>query len=160
MQGARDRAIRRNTNHHLSAYSVMMDTAIEAMDLLGAGDIFSVRERSSRELWRQIEKGLPVASAKKVLQRIPSANRPQWESLIQGTDSAMLSTENSERTGRLAYVLALTKEVWGTWPAASLFLTTPNGDLDGKTPLEAVHSEAGSREVEAVLRKIQFGLPA
>ncbi len=144
-----------------SAYIGIVDATIEAMDLLGAGRVFQVRERSSREFWRQIEIGLPVASAEMIIKRVPSTVRGQWRTLIySNTNQATLTTEESEKTGRLAYVLALSKEVWGSWPASEAFLTKSHEALGGKTPIEATKSEWGSREVEALLRKIQFGLPA
>jgi putative toxin-antitoxin system antitoxin component (TIGR02293 family) len=138
-----------------------MNAAVEAMDLLGAGRLFKTQERSSREFWRQIEQGLPAQSFDLLIERIPSRDRLQWKKMVSRQGSlTRLSQEDSEKAGRLAYILALAKEVWGDWKHASSFLTSSHQALDGKTPLDAARSEWGAREVEAVLRKIQFGLPA
>jgi hypothetical protein len=37
-----------------------MDPAIGALDLLGQGRFFNARERTSIEIWRQIQFGLPA----------------------------------------------------------------------------------------------------
>jgi putative toxin-antitoxin system antitoxin component (TIGR02293 family) len=143
------------------AYSIGVDVAVEALNLLGAGTYFQTREKSSREFWRQIQSGLPTESFELVVKRVPTSNRSRWRKLVATqAPGAKLSPDDSEKAGRLAFVLALAKDVWGDWSRATEFLQRPHPELDGKSPLEAAESEWGAREVENLLRKIQFGLPA
>ncbi len=48
----------------------------------------------------------------------------------------------------------------GDWKKAAEFLRRPHHGLDGMSPLHAAESESGAREVERLLYKIRFGLPA
>ena len=138
-----------------------MDAFCEALDLLGADQVFKPRERSFRELRRLIENGLPGKSVDILISYVPSSGQSEWRALIAGRPAgAKLSLHKSERAGRLAYILALSKEVWGDLKQANAFLLNPHPLLDGKSPLDSVKTEWGARDVEALLRRIQFGLPA
>lgn len=138
-----------------------MDPAIGTLDLLGEGRFFEVRERTSIEIWRQVQSGLPIESLESVMKRLPSSRHRHWRRLVtSGATGPRLSPGGSEQTARLAFVLALAKDVWGSWPRALAFLQRDHRELDGKNPLEAAESEWGAKQVEQILRKIQFGLPA
>ena len=72
--------------------------------------------------------------------------------------SARLSAEESDRTVRLARVVALAAETLGTSRKASLWLQTPNRALEGQTPLELLDTDGGVRSVETVLGRIAYGM--
>jgi putative toxin-antitoxin system antitoxin component (TIGR02293 family) len=69
-----------------------------------------------------------------------------------------LSLAESERAERIARIAAMAFEVWGEEDARA-FLSNPHPMLDGETPLEAAATDLGAREVESILRAIEFGLP-
>jgi putative toxin-antitoxin system antitoxin component (TIGR02293 family) len=71
-----------------------------------------------------------------------------------------LSSAESERTERLARVIATAEYVWEDRDSARRFLTTPHPMLAGKAPLNAAMTELGARQVEDLLAKILHGLPS
>jgi putative toxin-antitoxin system antitoxin component (TIGR02293 family) len=71
----------------------------------------------------------------------------------------LLSPEESERTERLARVIATSEYVWDDDAQSRRFLTTSHAALAGKSPLDAASSELGARRVEELLLKILHGLP-
>ena len=71
-----------------------------------------------------------------------------------------LSPAESERTERLARVIAAAEHVWDDPEQARRFLTTSHPALGGKTPLDAAMRELGARQTEELLAKIEYGLPA
>ena len=70
-----------------------------------------------------------------------------------------LSVDESERTERVARVLATAEHVWDDRAQAREWMSAPHRELNGKTPLEAARTELGARRVEDVLEKLFFGLP-
>ena len=70
-----------------------------------------------------------------------------------------LSHAESERTERMARVIALAEEVWQDPVETRRFLTTPHPEIGGKTPLDAALTELGARQAEMVMARILYGLP-
>jgi putative toxin-antitoxin system antitoxin component (TIGR02293 family) len=56
-------------------------------------------------------------------------------------------------------VIALATEVFGSVEHACLFLNTPHPELDNECPLAIIQSELGSKRVEEVLWRMEYGLP-
>jgi putative toxin-antitoxin system antitoxin component (TIGR02293 family) len=54
----------------------------------------------------------------------------------------------------------MAEDVWQDADEMRRFLTTPHMELAGRTPLDAVMTELGARQVEEVLARIVYGLPA
>jgi len=71
-----------------------------------------------------------------------------------------LSAAESERTERIARVVANAEHVWGDRVDARRFLTTAHPALRGRSPLDTAMTELGARQVEEILGKIFHGLPA
>ncbi|WP_207462369.1 antitoxin Xre/MbcA/ParS toxin-binding domain-containing protein [Azospirillum sp. SYSU D00513] len=71
-----------------------------------------------------------------------------------------LSPTESERTARLANVIAQADFVWRDRDDARQWLTTPHPELGDRTPIDHAVEEFGARHVEAVLDAILHGLPA
>ena len=137
-----------------------MDTAGDALDLLGAGRAFKPKVREASEIRRLVEKGIPSDSVDILMENVPKPQRANWRTLLSDSSKGTrLSPETSDRAARLAYLLALANEVWGGKAQAHAFLVKPHPLLDGKSPLDAAKTEWGGRAVESLLRKIQFGLP-
>jgi putative toxin-antitoxin system antitoxin component (TIGR02293 family) len=72
---------------------------------------------------------------------------------------ARLSVPESERTERLARVVALTESLWGDENEARTFLNRPHPLLEDQTPLNVARTEIGARRVEQLLHDIEHGLP-
>ena len=69
-----------------------------------------------------------------------------------------LSSEESDRTVRLARILALATETLGDQAKASRWLQTANRVLEGRTPFELLDTDAGVQSVETVLGRIAYGV--
>jgi putative toxin-antitoxin system antitoxin component (TIGR02293 family) len=70
-----------------------------------------------------------------------------------------LSVDESERTERLARVLAQAEYVWEDRHQAREWMSKPHRELDSKSPLEVARTELGARRVEDLLDKLFYGLP-
>lgn len=70
-----------------------------------------------------------------------------------------LNPGESERTARLANVIAHAEYVWRNVADARTWLTTPHPALDGRPPVEVAVDEFGARHVEDLLDSILYGLP-
>ncbi|HEY4357008.1 MAG TPA: antitoxin Xre/MbcA/ParS toxin-binding domain-containing protein [Acidobacteriaceae bacterium] len=69
-----------------------------------------------------------------------------------------LSAEESDRTMRLARIMAQATETFESGEKAALWLKTPNRVMDGQTPLELLDTDAGVRWVETILGRIAWGV--
>jgi putative toxin-antitoxin system antitoxin component (TIGR02293 family) len=69
-----------------------------------------------------------------------------------------LSAEESDRTVRLARIIALATDTLGDAHKASSWLQTPNRALDGQNPLDLLDTDTGARSVETVLMRIEYGI--
>ena len=70
-----------------------------------------------------------------------------------------LKLVESERTERLARVIALAEMLWDDEAEAKRFLATPHPELGRKKPIEAALTELGARQVEDVVMRALYGLP-
>ena len=71
---------------------------------------------------------------------------------------ARLSAVESDRTVRLARILAFANETLGDKARASQWLQTPNRVLEGRTPFELLDTDAGVESVVTVLGRIAYGI--
>ncbi|HEX5724321.1 MAG TPA: MbcA/ParS/Xre antitoxin family protein, partial [Longimicrobiaceae bacterium] len=78
----------------------------------------------------------------------------------RGRRRAALKPAESERVERLARVMALAEQVWEDTDDARAFLTAAHPLLDGRAPLELARTELGARQVEELLWKLEYSLPA
>jgi putative toxin-antitoxin system antitoxin component (TIGR02293 family) len=74
--------------------------------------------------------------------------------------STHLSPEESQRTERIARVLAAAEYTWDDRDDAREWMMHSHPELEGKTPLEASRTELGARRAEEILNAIFFGLPS
>ena len=71
-----------------------------------------------------------------------------------------LSVEESDRVVRLARIQALAEDTFGDAGKANRWLRQPLGILDDKSPLELAQTESGTRVIEQLLAKIDWGAAA
>jgi putative toxin-antitoxin system antitoxin component (TIGR02293 family) len=131
-------------------------------EILGLG----TSVRTVEELETAVSAGLPKRSLERLSARLHSDRRTasayKFKVVPQATwkrRTKRLSIDESEKTERLARVLAAAEYVWDDRDQAREWMSKPHRELDGKTPLEAARTELGARRVESLLDKLFFGLP-
>ncbi len=122
--------------------------------------------RSLQQLASAVSDGLPKSSLENLASRLYEDTREASAYKFQVVPPATwkrrtnrLSVEESEKTERLARVLAAAEYVWDDREQAREWMRKPHPELNGVTPLEAARSELGARQVENLLDKLFFGLP-
>jgi putative toxin-antitoxin system antitoxin component (TIGR02293 family) len=131
-------------------------------EILGLGTSI----RTVRELESAVSAGLPKRSLERLSARLYEDHRVasayKFKIVPQATwkrRSKRLSVDESERTERLARVLAAAEHVWDDREQAREWMSKPHRELNGQSPLEAARTELGARRVENLLDKLYFGLP-
>ena len=121
--------------------------------------------RSMAAIADAVESGLPKHSLERVVERagvqgparlklmhrvVPAAT---WKRRIR------LKLVESEKTERLARVIALAELLWDDEDEAKRFLATPHAELGKRKPIEAALTELGARQVEDIVTRALYGLP-
>jgi putative toxin-antitoxin system antitoxin component (TIGR02293 family) len=129
--------------------------------------ILGLRRVGSRlDLAGDIEKGLPVGAIHRVKEALALADTQVSSAL--GVSPKTLSRLRKQRRRlpatvgdrlyRLANIFALARDVMESAELAREWLRTPQIGLDGQRPLELMRTEAGAREVEDLLSRIEYGV--
>lgn len=136
-------------------------------EVLGGRRVLGKAVTSLLELNEAVEQGLPKASLRIVVARVfPDAagQRAMMRRIVPEATykrrRERLSPAESERTERLARIVAIAEDVWQNREQARRFLTTPHPEIGGKSPLDAALTELGARQAEEVMARIVYGLPA
>lgn len=135
-------------------------------EAMGGDQVLKAQVRSLADLHEAVERGLPKSALQTVVRRVFPDGPAQREAIYAVVPEATfkrrrerLSIPESERTERLARVLALADDVLGDDEDARAFLTCPHPLLGGKTPFETAATDLGARRVEEILHSIEHGLP-
>ena len=134
--------------------------------ILGGERTLGRRVRSLDDLRRLVEEGLPVAALGKVVAHVSEpglAAALRYRIVPKATlhrRRELLTLEESEKLERLARVAALAEDVFEDEQAAHEFLRSPQPQLGDERPLELVRTELGARQVEELLMKLEYALPA
>lgn len=136
-------------------------------EVLGGQHVLGRRLGSLAELDDAVAEGLPKAALRQAASRIFQGKTEQKQLMNRIVPEATfkrrrerLSAVESERTERIARMVANAEHVWGDRDDARRFLTTPHPALRGRTPLDTAMTELGARHVEEILGRIFHGLPA
>ncbi|MGA2136605.1 MAG: antitoxin Xre/MbcA/ParS toxin-binding domain-containing protein [Bryobacteraceae bacterium] len=136
-------------------------------EILGGRRVLGRSVDSLMELDDAVERGLPKSTLRNVVRHVFSDAAEQrlmmHRVVPEGTYKrrrTRLSRAESERTERLARVVAMAEDVWQDREQARRFLTTRHPEMAGKTPLDAALTELGARQAEEVMARIVYGLPA
>ena len=131
-------------------------------EILGLGP--SVR--TARDLESAVSSGLPKRSLERLSSRLwtdaRAAKAYKFKVVPPATwkrRNKRLSVEESEKTERLARVLAAAQFVLNDKDEGREWMIRPHPELDGQSPVEAARTELGARRVEELLGRILFGLP-
>ena len=136
-------------------------------DVLGGRPVLRRRLESLAALNDAVAQGLPKTALRQTASRIFPGKIEQRLLMNRIVPEATfkrrrdrLSAAESERTERIARVVANAEYVWDDREDARRFLTTPHPALRHKTPIDAAMTELGARQVEEILGQIFHGLPA
>lgn len=133
-------------------------------EMLGGRAVLRSTVRTWVDLERVVRAGLPKRSLQLVASRAVEPGTPTNELVYQVVPAATfkrrsrLSMEESERTERLARIVALAGAIWQDERDARAFLNRPHPLLDGETPLSVARTELGARRVERLLYDVEHGL--
>jgi putative toxin-antitoxin system antitoxin component (TIGR02293 family) len=133
--------------------------------VLGGAPVLRSKVKDWVDLDRVVRQGLPKQSLQLVARRVVEPGASVNEFVYQVVPPATfkrrtrLSREESERTERLARIIALTEALTEDEAQAREFLNRQHPLLDGKTPIALAHTEIGARRVEQLLYDIEHGLP-
>ena len=136
------------------------------VDATRVAEVLGVKAKSIRELALVVEKGLPKQALSRTVARVMPERGAARRFLVKVVPEATfkrrirLSLGESERTERLARVIAAAEYVWDDRKDAREWLNTPHPELDNLPPMQAAMTELGARRVEDLLDQILYGLPA
>jgi putative toxin-antitoxin system antitoxin component (TIGR02293 family) len=122
--------------------------------------------KSEGDLVAIVEQGLPLNSITALLhhgileKEIYSVIVPRRTLQHRRVRKENLSPEESDRAVRLARLAALTEKSFGNRAAGMAWLRSPKKRFRGRTPMEMIATETGSRMVEESLYQIDEGMAA
>ena len=123
--------------------------------------------RSLSELSAAVQSGLPKSALRCSVARVFPEGRERTDMLYRVIPEAtykrrrdQLRADESERTERLARVIATAEYVWDDDDDARRFLTSPHALLEGQRPIDVALTELGARSVEEILWKLYYGIAA
>lgn len=135
-------------------------------DVMGGRAILGRRVRSIGDLEESIARGLPKRALRLAIDRVyltaGDARRALFRIVPEATYKrrTRLSHAESERTERLARVIAAAEHTWRDQEDAREWLTRTHPELGKRTPLDSAMTELGARRVEELLDRIFYGIPA
>lgn len=136
---------------------------------LGGPRVLLRRVRSTADLEAVVRGGLPWRALHTVLAKAAPAPADQaWLADIVAPRTTRLrreqegrfSPEESERLERLARLLELATQVLESIGEARDFLLTPHPMLQDERPLALARTGLGARQVEDLLWRLEYSLPA
>jgi putative toxin-antitoxin system antitoxin component (TIGR02293 family) len=134
--------------------------------VMGGRSVLGKAVTSVEELEEIVGEGLPKAALRTTVRRVfplpREANRCLYRIVPEATykrRNGKLRVIESERTERLARVIAAAETVWDDQNDAREWLLKPHPELGDRAPIECALTELGARQVEALLDRLQYGLP-
>jgi putative toxin-antitoxin system antitoxin component (TIGR02293 family) len=134
--------------------------------VLGGKPVLRKSVSSIDDLEEIVEEGLPKTALRAAVRRVfvvaREANRYLYRIVPEATykrRNGRLRSSESQRTERLARVIASAESVWEDQEDAREWLTKPHPELGGRTPMECALTELGARQVESLIDRLQYGLP-
>ena len=138
----------------------------EIVEVLGGASIFPRPMLKTDDLVAEVRAGFPASTVTVLadglaLQRLQVAEQlrsPARTLSRRLANKSRLTQEESDRTLRMARVVALAREVLGADDKASRWMVAPNRALGGKRPFDQLDTELGGRSVEEILYAIAYGM--
>ena len=135
-------------------------------DVMGGAAILGSLVVSAQDLEAAVTTGLPKRALRLTLNRgcvSPLQARTMLYRVIPEATykrRTRLTAGESERTERIARVIAAAEYVWDNRDDAREWLTRPHPELENRPPLEAALTELGARRAEDLLERLFYGIPA
>jgi putative toxin-antitoxin system antitoxin component (TIGR02293 family) len=131
---------------------------------LGGKGVLGRALSSEREMREAIKEGFPP----RVVEQLMQASGLTLKELATALDLSPRSLQRRRRTGRLARyesdrlyrlarIVALANEFLGDHERAVHWLKRPNRALGGISPVAALDTELGARQVENILGRLAYG---
>jgi len=139
----------------------------EVAKLLGGPKVLGRRIRSPLTMADVVDHGLPTVSLDRIKRALGLSDAEIGHTLgislktinrLRKDPSRHLGSAASDRLYRLARIFQLSSEVFEDAEAAREWLRTPQIGLEDRVPMELMTSEAGTREVEVLLLRIEYGV--
>jgi putative toxin-antitoxin system antitoxin component (TIGR02293 family) len=133
---------------------------------LNIAELIGVSPKSEFDLAEMVEKGLPTAAIARLkeegltfseISAVVISPRTLKHRKARGEQ---LSHEETDRMVRVARIIALAEQVFGTRDKALTWLRSKDDRLKERTPLSMLHTESGGRLVENMLWQIDEGIYA
>ena len=134
-------------------------------DLEGTASILRLRATSVAELRDAVRSGLPFSAFLALTNQLEIA--PQQLTAVFGIpprtvarrkEARQLNPQESDRLYRVARTVSQAVEVLGSIDKARVWLKTPNRALGCEMPLDLLDTDIGTREVEEVLLRLNYGI--
>jgi putative toxin-antitoxin system antitoxin component (TIGR02293 family) len=142
-----------------------MVPASDVAAVMGGEGVLGTDVHSLSDLEAVVSRGLPKQALRNIAQRLFPDSR-QLNSVVYKVvpeatykRRSRLTLAESERTERLARVIAAAEYVWDDRADAREWLNRPHPELGHKSPLQSAMTELGARQVEELLAKLFYGLP-
>lgn len=141
----------------------------DVMELLGGPKVLGHGISSQLKMADAVDSGLPTDSLDTVKRELGLSDAEVSHALgislktihrLRTDPGRHLSSQSSDRLYRLARLYQLASDVLEAPDAAREWLRSPQIGLDNRVPMDLMTSEAGSREVEALLMRIEYGVIA
>ncbi len=135
-------------------------------EVMGGTAVLGRHIRSIDDLEGAISRGLPRRALRRTVERVYPAAGEARRAVFRVVPEATfkrrtrLSHAESERTERLARVIAAAEHAWNDRALAREWLTRPHAELGGRTPLDSAMTELGARRAEELLDRLFYGIPA
>jgi putative toxin-antitoxin system antitoxin component (TIGR02293 family) len=143
-----------------------MGAPLSALDVVGGVDVVGGDVGAGMDLVRLVRRGLPVGAVQFVLDsgRLSLAELDRIvlprKTLTNRRKLGTLTPEQSDRLVRVARVIAVAEETFGSREKAAVWLRRPTTVLGGEYPLQVLDTDEGAREVETLLGRIAHGVAA
>ncbi|MBL1260565.1 MAG: DUF2384 domain-containing protein [Thiotrichaceae bacterium] len=136
-------------------------------DVLGGTRLLGKLALTSLDLADMIQKGLPTKSVFFLQKQMELTDddysvtlgvSTKWLGRYRKDPREHMDANVSDRLYRIARIYTLTEEVLEDKGAANHWLHRPQSGLGERTPLELMKNDAGAREVEELLYRIEYGI--
>lgn len=139
---------------------------VTALDIVGGRTVLGAGIDARIDLVGLIRRGLPIATAEFVLDsgrltlsEVDRIVMPR-KTLANRRRLGTLTAEQSDRLMRVAHVLAMAEETFGSREKAGIWMRRQTAPLDGEAPLNLLDTDVGARAVEALLGRVAYGIAA
>lgn len=135
------------------------------IETLGGKSVLKRNISSETQLREAVREGLPYETLATVIEKLGiKANQVSaviqlpLRTIARRKKEKRLEPDESDRLVRLARIGALAKYVLGNEQKASIWLHERNRALGGIAPLDILDTDIGTRQVEEVLGRIEYGV--